>query len=212
MARKSNLRNKVKDHLLFQIQNGELQIGKTINLAALSRVTDISVTPIREALSQLEHSGVIRAIPNRGFIVAKLTKEEIKDLITTISELEVLALEQSMADTGNLEALAHIQQDMAPCKDLGERLQLRFAFHEALTHGCPNQVLLQLIKDLRLRLRFYEYQLVRELSFFEKMDQQTHAIVQAILQDNIPTACLILKMHWMSVLDYLSAQLDVKNG
>lgn len=58
MARPSILRDRIKDHLLEQIQNGGLQVGKTINLAALSRDTGVSVTPIREALSQLEQAQV----------------------------------------------------------------------------------------------------------------------------------------------------------
>ena len=68
-------------------------MGKTINLAALSRDTGISVTPIREALSQLEHAQVLQAIPNRGFVVAKLSKPEVKNLIEIVAQLEVMALE-----------------------------------------------------------------------------------------------------------------------
>mgnify|MGYP001083487625 CR=1 FL=1 len=75
------LRDKIKEHLLLQIQKGNLKVGKTVNLAALSRATGISVTPIREALSQLEHAQVLQAIPNRGFVVAQLSKSEVKCLI-----------------------------------------------------------------------------------------------------------------------------------
>ena len=57
------LRDKIKAHLLAQIQKGLLKVGHTINLAALARVLKVSVTPIREALSQLEESGIVKPYP-----------------------------------------------------------------------------------------------------------------------------------------------------
>lgn len=210
MSKKLILRDKVKELLLLQIHKGRLAIGKTINLAALSRETGISVTPIREALSQLEQVGVICAVPNRGFMVAKLTKNELHELIATLSQLEVIALEQSNLELMDMDELAHLQQQMVLNGEIRNRLQLRFEFHHRLTQHCNNGVLVQLINDLRMRLRFYEYQLVDTPTFFEKMDQQTHAIVHALLEDNLPTACLILKMHWMYVEEYLESRLHVK--
>jgi DNA-binding GntR family transcriptional regulator len=207
MSKKTVLRDKIKEQLLFQIHQGDLAIGKTINLAELSRETGISVTPIREALSQLEQVGAICAVPNRGFMVPKLSKKEVHELIATLSQLEVMALEQSNLEAMDLDELAHLQQQMTLTGEIRERLQLRFKFHDCLTQNCKNSVLVQLINDLRLRLRFYEYQLVNELAFFEKMDQQTHAIVHALLDDNLPTASLILKMHWLYVEEYLNGQL-----
>lgn len=207
MSKKSILRDKVREHLLVQIQQGDLTVEKTINLAALSRETGISVTPIREALSQLEQAGVLRAVPNRGFMVAKLSRHELHELIATLSQLEVMALEQSNLEVMDLDELAHLQQQMTLAGDIRERLQWHFALHQRLTQNCNNSVLVQLIGNLRLRLRFYEYQLVNELAFFEQMDQQTHAIVHALLEDNLPTACLILKMHWLYVEEYLVGQL-----
>ncbi len=207
MSKKTVLRDKIKEQLLFQIHQGDLAIGKTINLAELSRETGISVTPIREALSQLEQVGAICAVPNRGFLVPKLFKKEVHELIATLSQLEVMALEQSNLEAMDLDELAHLQQQMTLTGEIRERLQLRFKFHDCLTQNCNNSVLVQLINDLRLRLRFYEYQLVNELAFFEKMDQQTHAIVHALLDDNLPTASLILKMHWLYVEEYLNGQL-----
>ena len=96
MGKTHALRDEVKDHLLLQIQTGQLIVGKTINLAALSRDMGISVTPIREALSQSEQAQVLQAVPNRGFIVARLSQHEVKNLIEIVAQLEVMALENSV--------------------------------------------------------------------------------------------------------------------
>ncbi|RIV47540.1 GntR family transcriptional regulator [Flagellimonas pelagia] len=212
MANNSVLRDQIKEHLLFLIREGRLGIGKTINLAALSRATGISVTPIREALSQLEHARVIKAIPNRGFVVASLSKEEAKDIIGTIAQLEVMALEASPFKKETVEILKKVQQTMENTPNAEDGLQLQLQFHSLLVQGCQNKVLLQVLEDLKLRLSFYEHHLIKEPHFIQKLVRQTRSIVEAIEEDNVPTAALILKMNWMAILELMEAQMDVKKG
>ena len=212
MAKLSALRDKIKEHLLRQIQNGELQVGKTINLAALSRVTGISVTPIREALTQLEQAQVIQAVPNRGFVVAKLSKQEVKNLIEIVAQLEVMALESSKFEPDEMDALARMQSELEATTTIPEGLRARFNFHNHLVQHCPNKVLLQILKDLKVRLHFYEHDFIKDHGFFKKLSTQTRSVVDAIQEDNVPTAALILRMHWMSILEHIEAQISVKNG
>ena len=205
--RSQALRNQVKNHLLGQIQRGELKVGHTINLAALSRSIGISVTPIREALSQLEHARVIKAIPKRGFVVAQLSKQEAKDLYHTIAQLEIMALESSPFSKDDLILLrlqqSRIQQEGTPT----DRLKARFDFHELLVKNCSNTVLLQILDNLKMRLHFYEQGFGEDSSFYGLMNNQNEAIIQAIEEDNVPTAALILKMNWMSVLEYVKIRM-----
>ncbi|HKL91287.1 MAG TPA: GntR family transcriptional regulator [Allomuricauda sp.] len=212
MGKLSVLRDTIKAHLLLQIQNGELQVGKAINLAALSRATGISVTPIREALSQLEHAQVLQAVPNRGFVVAKLSKTEVKNLIEIVAQLEVMALEHVEFNADEMDVLGQLQSKMEMVDSLAEGLTARFHFHNHLVQHCTNKVLLQILKDLKLRLHFYEYDFIQDFDFFKKLSNQTRSVVEAIEQDNVPTAVLILRMHWMSILEHIEGQINLKKG
>ncbi|MEC7264592.1 MAG: GntR family transcriptional regulator [Bacteroidota bacterium] len=212
MGHASVLRDKIKEHLLLQIREGRLGIGKTINLAALSRATGISVTPIREALSQLEHARIIKAVPNRGFVVSPLSKSEVKDIIGTIAQLEIMALEASHLNTDDISALKNILVRMETFHHISEGLQLHLEFHSKLVQASQNKVLLQVLDDLRLRLSFYEYQLLDKPQFMASMLRQNRSIVDAIEEDNVPTAALLLKMNWMSIMELMIAQMDVKKG
>ena len=80
------------------MQDGNLEPGQSINLAALSRKLKVSVTPIREALTQLQQSQIVQAVPNRGFSIAKVNPEEAKNLYELVAHLELLALEESVFD------------------------------------------------------------------------------------------------------------------
>lgn len=199
MARMTILRNTVRDHLLGQIERGELTVGSIINLAELSRSIGVSVTPIREALSQLEQAHVLKAVPNRGFMVARLSIMEAKNLYETIAQLEVMALEDSPFTAKDLDALRAQANQLHAINDLNSR----FEFHRLLIKNSNNKILLQTLERLKIRLRFYEQAHARDSIFFEKANQQNESIIQAIAQDNIPTAALILKMNWMTVLEHV---------
>lgn len=72
---------------------------------------------------------------------------------------------------------------------------------------CANKILLQILKDLKLRLHFYEHDFIQDFDFFQNLNVQTRSVVEAIQENNVPTAVLILRMHWISVLDYLETQI-----
>lgn len=167
----------------------------------------MSVTPIREALSQLEQSRILEAIPNRGFMVPELTLKEAKDLYGTMAELEVLALEHSSFDTRLLDALRYEQLNLQQTHTPSARLASRIKFHHLLLRNCANSILVQILRDLEARILFYEQVLIIDASFYEQIDNQNEAIIRAIEEDNVPTAALILKMNWMTVLDYVQKQL-----
>jgi len=199
------LRDKIKAHLLAQIQKGLLKVGHTINLAALARVLKVSVTPIREALSQLEESGIVKAIPNRGFIVPELSLKEAIDLYNTVAELEVLALGSSSFNDTLKKELRKLQLQLQQTETANARLLIRFQFHETLMKACDNSILKRVLSKLRSRIFFYEQLYINDSSFYETVDNQNEGVLRAIEEGNLPTAALILKMNWMTVLDYLKS-------
>lgn len=182
-------------------------MGKTINLASLSRKIGVSVTPIREALSQLEQSRIISAIPNRGFVVTQLSRKEAKNLYETIAQLEIMALESSNFSEDDISLLRKRQLDLQQAHTPFGRLQARLQFHDLLVRNCQNAVLLQILEELKTRLLFYEQGFGNDSTFYENVDNQNEAVIQAIEENNVPTAALILKMNWMVVLEYVESRM-----
>ena len=204
---RSILRDRVKMYLLEQIQRGRLFVGESINLASLARETKISVTPIREALSQFEHAGIVQALPNKGFVVKEMHLDEAEQLFQTLAQLELMALEGTRIDLISTAGLREQLRNLEQTHTYLKRLNAHYKFHDLLTGKCPNTVLLKIIQDLRIRVLFYEQAFVTEPSFYEHIDNQKEAIVQAIEEDNLPTAALILKMNWMIVLNHVKKEM-----
>jgi len=209
MSEKTNYRDKVREHLLQQMQKGTLEAGQSINLAALSRVLGVSVTPIREALTQLQQSHIVRAIPNRGFIIAKANTEEAKNLYELVAHLEVLALEESQFDKTAIEKLKRQRDRIASADTSLERVNAYMEFHRQLTSNYKNAVVQQILKDLKTRIFFYERAFMANDSFHYNSNDQHDAIISAIEDDNIPSAALVLKMNWMMIQNYIEKQLVV---
>jgi len=212
MPKPAVLRDRVKAHLLCLIHEGKIQFGNTINLAALSRELKVSVTPIREALSQLEQSRILRAIPNRGFVVPEFSLQEARSLFLTMAELEVLALESSTFHARLIRLLQKKQLQLQQTHTAPARLQCRIQFHHLLLQNCSNTILIEILKDLEARILFYEQVFIKEASFYEQIDNQNEAIIRAIEEDNLPTAALILKMNWVTVFEYVQKQLVLQQN
>lgn len=209
MIAKTNVRDKVREHLLQQMQQGNLEAGQGINLAALSRKLKVSVTPIREALTQLQQSQIVQAIPNRGFIIAKVNPEEAKNLYELVAHLELLALEESTFDEAAIAKLKSQRDVVAKAEDSLERVNAYMEFHRLLTENYNNSVVQKILTDLKTRVFFYERAFMSNDSFHYNSNAQHDAIISAIEDDNIPSASLFLKMNWMLIQSYIEKQLVV---
>ena len=207
MIKKTIFRDQVREHLLKEMRLGNLQEGQTINLAALARELDVSVTPIREALTQLQQSRIITAIPNRGFIISELSLKEAQDLYDLVADLEVLAIENSEFDKTSIVNLKHQQLVFKNAEDTIARIGAKLEFHRLLTQNYKNALAQRILDDLKIRIFFYEREFMADDLLYSKSDNQHDAIISAIEDDNLPTAALVLKMNWMLILDYIQKQL-----
>ncbi len=200
-------RDQVREHLLQQMKKGNLREGQIINLAALARELKVSVTPIREALTQLQQSRIITAIPNRGFIISELSQNEAKDLYELVADLEVMAIENSTFTEDSVASLKMQQIVFKTAEDTVDRINAKLEFHRLLTCNYGNALTQQILEDLKIRIFFYEREFMADDFLYSKSDNQHDAIISAIEGDNVPTASLVLKMNWMLILDYIQKQL-----
>ncbi len=207
MIPKTISRDQVREFLLKEMKLGHLQEGQTINLAALARKLKVSVTPIREALTQLQQSRIITAIPNRGFIISELSLKEAKDLYELVADLEVLAIENSVFSPMDIQQLKEQQLVFKHAADTVSRINAKLEFHRLLTKNYGNSLAQQILKDLKIRIFFYEREFMSDDLLYSKSDNQHDGIISAIEDDNVPTASLVLKMNWMLILDYIKKQL-----
>ncbi len=146
------------DAVVEQIRSG-LTIGRYVPgqrliEADLAQEMGVSRGPLREALRLLSLEGIIELIPNRGAVVRRLTRKEMKELFVVRAINEGLAARLAAQNIGISDHRASLLAVIAPLKgkervnvDLFEHNQV---FHQTIARIAGNSQLEQLI----LRMRF----------------------------------------------------------
>ena len=91
----SPLREVVFVTLRRQILRGELKPGERLMEISLANKLGVSRTPIREAIRMLEHEGLAVMKPRRGAQVAKISAQELTDVLEIRESLEILAISKA---------------------------------------------------------------------------------------------------------------------
>lgn len=82
------------------ILDGRLAQGERINEVQVSRSLGISRGPLREALRGLEQDGLVKAVPNRGTTVVRVTARDALDLLNVRRLLEPYAVQEACTHQG----------------------------------------------------------------------------------------------------------------
>ncbi len=86
-----------------EILSGRLKAEEPIREIELSESLNMSRTPIREALRDLEAEGVIVSYPSRGTFVAPLTPYDVEEIFELRTLLELWALEKGFHRIGKAD-------------------------------------------------------------------------------------------------------------
>lgn len=105
--------------------------------AHLATQLNVSQVPVREALLQLEHLGLVVRVPDRGTTVTTLTRQEIDDMLEVRRHLEALAFSRAakrLKPTDVTELKTHLQrmEEAVAKNDHFGVAEQDFAFHRVV--------------------------------------------------------------------------------
>lgn len=209
MITKQIFREEVKQLLLEQMAQGNIEPGERISLPGLAKEIDVSVTPIREALTQLTESGLITYIANRGFFVTKLTKTEAEDIYEAIAILEGEAIKKSNFSEKQLNELLQINEKFIVEQNAMKRLKLDMNFHQKLTEQFKNQFIIKTIEDIRIRLFIYEHKFMQTESL-EASYAMHNSIINYLKVGAINDAIKILISNWELSIHHILSHYNSK--
>ena len=95
------------------VHDGVLLPGQPIRQAAIAEQLGISRVPVREALANLQAEGLVDASPGGGFVVARLSADELAEIYLMRRLLETELLRRAgAAGTDEISALAELNARM----------------------------------------------------------------------------------------------------
>ena len=198
LATKTLLRDEIRDELMDRIITGQIVSGTSIRVGDLAAELDVSPTPTREALTQLEREGFVYTEPNRGFFVKPMNQREAREIYEVLSELECLAVRtQGPISSEHHRALARLNWEIATHR--GDPRGLVLAdnhWHRQLIDACGNTTLLTVIEQLRQRNTRYGYAWM-QASGTVGDSPKGHAEIADLLRDGaVEDAATRIKEHW----------------
>lgn len=208
MITKTSYRDQVREHLQNQMLAGNLKAGQTLSLVGLARDLNVSVTPIREALTQLEQARIISAVPNRGFVISEIEAKEAKNIYELIGNLESLAIENSKLSATDLRQLEKAQDRFGRARTGIEKVKADFDFHRILTRNYDNSLAQQLIRDLKTRIFFYETSYMDDSGLTDVSDEQHLEIIELLKSGNQTKAAELIKTNWLIILQFIQKHLQ----
>ena len=104
-----NLTNRVYDYLKEQILSGNYENGNSITENSVGKELNVSRTPVREALRQLELGGLVKIVPNKGAVVQNISIDDIKNIYEIRSLIEGVAAAHAAKNASD-EELAQLKE------------------------------------------------------------------------------------------------------
>ena len=212
MIEKVVLRDQVRQFLQKEMLKRNIAFGERLSLADIARQIDVSVTPIREALTQLEQAGIVTTIANRGFFVPRLSVQEAREIYPIIISLESMAVEQSLYSSRQLKRLHAVQADFEKAGNEEEAVKLDLRFHKILLENYENRIANRILDDLKVRVFFYELDYMSYGRHHQSSLGCHRQIIKCLETNNISNAVTLVRKNWEASLEFLVAYYSSKNS
>jgi len=152
------LREEIESDILL----GRYRPGERLDEQTLARRFQVSRTPIREALLQLQSSGLVQFHANRGAFVTELSSTDVLEMYELRTELEGIC-GRLAAHRGTPDTVVALGRALQACERAAEANdhEAYFAandqFHEAIYSMTGNKLLNETAASLYRRLKFFRH-------------------------------------------------------
>ncbi|WP_417396693.1 GntR family transcriptional regulator [Gimesia chilikensis] len=155
----SNPSASIADQLRMEIITGRIEEGAALREVSLAERFEVSRAPIREALKQLAHEGMVESKPNCGMRVAPSSSKSMQELVIplrqTVESFALRSIFDDLNDEDFAEWEALLTEMKAACEnqDFLQLTELDIKFHQSIVARSPEQGLMTIWLTLVSRLR-----------------------------------------------------------
>ena len=181
----TSLAHQAYQRLQQEILTCVLVPGQVVSERELARKYEVSKTPVREALSQACHQGLVLRLPGRGYLVAPITIKDIRALFDLRLILETVAVERAAQQPSSalivgLREMSAVKYELDEPESHIYFLETNRAFHLTLAEAAGNPRLLALMSDLFDELERLFHLGLRLRDSSEEMRSEHQALVAAL--------------------------------
>ena len=182
------------------ILKGELEPGERLMEIQLAERLGVSRTPIREAIRKLELEGLVLMIPRKGAEVAKISENNLRDVLEVRRSLEELAIDlacQRMTEE-ELSELKKTEERFAKAIQTGEVMEIAQtdeSYHEIIYNSTKNQKLVQILNNLREQMYRYRLEYIKDEDKRQILLVEHDHIIKALSLRHVQEAKMAIREH-----------------
>ncbi|WP_428034189.1 GntR family transcriptional regulator [Amphritea sp.] len=198
--RPKTLKENALESLRDAITNDLFKPGERLVERNLCESMGVSRTVVRECIRHLESERLIVGIPNAGFMVAKISSDEIKEIYDIRTMLECSAVRSCAlnADETVIKELHQLREKIADClqnEEVMQALKLTTAFYKLIFTTGGKHVAWDLVERLNARISRLRALTLSSTGRKTKGPDNLLNIINAIEQKDTDLAEAICKKH-----------------
>lgn len=192
-----SLREQIREHLVEGIVSGRWKPGERIVERRIAVELQVSQTPVREALRELEALRLIESAPNKGVRVRALSAADMEEIYPVRAGLEQMAAELAApylaTDVSALEPHVAALYEADQASDGEAQVRHTVAFHRELVRASGNSVLLHTWESLGIEV--WTALSIRWLGTVQESYAEEHEAVVEAFRNRDPQVAALVKEH-----------------
>jgi len=196
------LKECVYEYLSKELESGNLKPGDAMDEKELCNKLNVSRTPIREALIQLETEGFIKILSRRRIYVNELNLKDIENIYQVVGALEGAAAEKALdritdKHISELERLYEKMNRGWESGDFSRYMQYNLKTHEFFLKLNDNELLAKIV--ILLKKRLYDFpKIIKKMPEWWTIVTEQHLkmIELAKRRDKEGLRRLLSDFHW----------------
>lgn len=186
--------------LADDITHGRLSPGTALDETVIAERFGVSRTPIREAIRQLETSGLVEARPHRGAVVRSVSEQQLDEMFAVMAELEGLcarwaSFAMTSVERKQLQELHDCAAALVKTGDRAGYIDANDRFHAAIYTGAHNAYLDELTRAVRQRVSPFRRAQFDELARLTKSHVEHGGVLGAIQRGDGNAAQVAMRAH-----------------
>jgi len=192
-----SLREQIREHIVEGIVSGRWKPGERIVERRIAVELQVSQTPVREALRELETLRLIESAPNKGVRVRNLSAADLEEIYPVRAGLEQIAAELAAPrlaeDVSLLEPHVAALHEADRNADGTAQVLHTVAFHRELVRAAGNSVLLHTWESLGIEV--FTALSIRWLGTVQQSYAEEHEALVEAFRRRDPQIGVLVKEH-----------------
>ena len=197
---KSSLRERVFRSIRESILKGQYKAGDVLRETIIAKELNVSRTPVREAIRQLELEGLVYSIPNKETVVAGISEEDVHDIFLIRSRVEGLAARKAAKcitaeEVKEIAEVLELTEFYAQKGDVARIGELDHRFHDLIYIAAKSKIMKQVLSDFHIYVQQTRIASLAMPGRIEGLLKEHTAIFEAIKKHNGDEAEQLMDQH-----------------